>query len=193
MNFLAHTFLSCRDEKMLIGNFLGDFVKNKDLDQYDEAIQEGIFLHRKIDTYTDNHPIVKQGSKRLHEIHGKYAPVIIDVYYDHFLAINWEKYSNESLNDFALRVYAIFQKDLDLFPEKMKRRIVAMVNDNWLISYVKLSGLQTAFNRLQSRLSQPQFLDGVMQSLERDYILLDQEFQQFFPDVMLYVDTECNC
>ncbi len=193
MNFLAHTFLSCRDEKMLIGNFLGDFVKNKDIPHYEEGIQQGIFLHRKIDTYTDNHPLVKQGARRLYAAHGKYGSVIIDVFYDHFLAKNWSKYHHNTLDDFTKQVYPVFLNYLPILPPKLQNRLRSMVDDNWLALYAERSGIAKALNRMRSRLSRPSLFEGVMGSFDRDYELLDAEFQVFFPELMVYVERECWC
>ena len=193
MNFLAHTFLSCRNEKMLLGNFLGDFVKNKDLERYEAGIQEGILLHRKIDTYTDNHQLVRMGTKRLHPYHGKYASVIIDVFYDHFLAINWNQYSREGLDEFSKRVYQVFQAHIHLFPAPAKIGAQSMIDHDWLPRYANKEWIREVLERMERRLSKPQLLKGVMESLKRDYDQLNKEFQLFFPELILYVDAECAC
>ncbi|HFC00601.1 MAG TPA: DUF479 domain-containing protein, partial [Phaeodactylibacter sp.] len=116
MNYLAHLFLSFDDEDILIGNFIADFIQNKAVKNYSPAIQKGIYLHRQIDTFTDSHPMVKQGTHRLQAAHHKYAPVIVDIFYDYILANNWERYSDESLDDFCKKTYRILEKRINDLP-----------------------------------------------------------------------------
>jgi len=109
MNFLAHLYLSCDNEDLMIGNFIADFIRNKEVKDYSPEIQKGIFLHRQIDTYTDLHPMVKKGTHRLQKYHRKYSPVIVDVFYDYLLANNWERYSGKAWMIFA-KVFIKFWK-----------------------------------------------------------------------------------
>ena len=101
MNFLAHIYLSQGHPKVTIGNFIGDFVKGTQIDRYDDEIRKGILLHRAIDHFTDTHEIVKKSKDRLRGNFRHYAPVIVDVFYDHILAREWKKYAQEDLNDFV--------------------------------------------------------------------------------------------
>ncbi len=118
MNFLSHLYLSGDAEGLLIGNFIADSVKGSDFLKYPEEIQKGIVLHRKIDTYTDSHPIVEESKQRLRERYKKYASVIVDVYYDHYLAVNWNAYSSESLHEYAQKTYQLIDKNKHLLPYK---------------------------------------------------------------------------
>ena len=95
MNHLAHFVLSGNDADLAIGNFVADFITNRQLPHFTEGVQRGIWLHREIDAFTDAHPIVKQSTKRLHPFHHKYSPVIVDVYYDFLLAKNWDKFQTK--------------------------------------------------------------------------------------------------
>lgn len=193
MNFLAHVYLSCNQEELLIGNFMADFIKNKDVASFSAAVQQGIQLHRKIDTYTDNHEMVKQGVRRLHPYHRKYSPVVVDVLYDYLLAKNWSQYSTDSLTKFTKSVYQILENHLAQMPEKLQDIVPRMIADDWLVGYSKLEGIDYTFERMKRRVSKPEHLDNVVESLQRDLPLLDQEFNQFFPDVIDYVQQECFC
>ena len=193
MNFLAHMFLSCDQEALLVGNFLADYVKNKELEQYAEGVRNGIILHRKIDSYTDNHPEVLNGVRRLYSHHSKYAAVIVDVWYDYLLAQNWERYSDQSLESFTQSVYNILNAHLSIMPAKMQGFVPQMIADNWLMGYGQLEGIAYTFERMRRRLSKPEYLDGVMESMKRDLPLLEEEFKRFFPDVIAYVQQECIC
>src|SRR5690606_29576564 len=101
MNFLAHIYLSGNDDLIRIGNFMADGIKGKDYEEYPEKLKTGILLHRFIDTYTDAHPIVRESTKRLHSKYHHYSGVAVDMFYDHFLAKNWSRYSDEPLDEFV--------------------------------------------------------------------------------------------
>src|SRR5882757_7102043 len=111
MNFLAHLYLSGNNEEILMGNFIGDHVKGNQLNSYPAKMRQGILLHRYIDTFTDSHFIMMQSKDRIRAYYRKYTPVITDVYYDHFLAANWKNYSDESLEEFAARIYRLLKKN----------------------------------------------------------------------------------
>ena len=111
MNFLAHAYLSNDNPLLLVGNFMGDFVKGRDLhERFDPGIANGVELHRLIDSFTDSHPVVIESKKRLRESYRHYAPVIVDMFYDHFLASMWDNYSNLSLPEFVKRTYDLLKR-----------------------------------------------------------------------------------
>ena len=191
MNFLAHFFLSCEREELLIGNFLADYLNNKQLRQYPEPIQEGVRLHRAIDTYTDNHPEVLKGVRRLYGPHGKYAPVIVDVYYDYLLSVNWQRYSDKPLAEFTQDIYRTLEENMDLMPPGLRQHLPQMIADDWLRAYGTHNGLAIAFRRMKARVSRPEYLDGVLESLVLHFEELNEEFNNFFPEVVEYVRCEC--
>lgn len=186
MNFLAHTFLSGDDEGLVVGNFLGDFLRNKQVELLPEAVREGVRLHRLIDTFTDQHPLVLQGVRRLYAAHHKYAPVLMDVYYDHLLTRNWATYSSEPLEDFAARSYDILLRHTPIMPEPVSDRLQRMIADNWLSKYGTWEGLEFTFRRMQHFVSAPAHLDGAVQSLQQHLPALQEEFGAFFPELIDY-------
>ena len=193
MNFLAHTFLSCNDEHLLIGNFLADFVTNKEVALMPEAVQRGVLLHRKIDSYTDKHDVVRQGAKRLRRHHGKYAPVIIDVFYDYLLTRHWSLYSEENLRDFTQWVYHILEKKLALMPQHLHHPVSNMIAHDWLMGYSTIEGIAYTFERMKRRVTYPELLSQAIRSLKNDLAFLDEEFNLFFPDVIAYIASDCQC
>lgn len=193
MNFLAHLFLSCNDEELLIGNFIADYIRNREVANYSTGIQAGIRLHRKIDSFTDNHLIVRQGTKRLQPYHHKYSAVVIDVLYDYLLIHNWTEYSGQSFEDFTGRVYRILAKNRGLMPAGLRKHLPNMIAKDWLSSYGRLEGLAFTFERIKTRVSRPEQLDGAVESLQRDFDYLNEEFKQFFPTVIAMVEAECAC
>lgn len=187
MNFLAHLYLSGENEELLIGNFVADFIRNREVATYSKGIQKGIQLHRKIDYYTDNHPIVRKGTHRLQANHRKYAPVVLDVLFDYLLANNWEKYSEEPIADYTQRVYRILAKNRAILPAKIGNRLPEMIADNWLVKYGWDDGLNYVFERMKKRVSKPELLNNAVASLKADYDLFEEEFNAFFPEVIEYV------
>lgn len=190
---MAHLFLSCEREFLIVGNFMADFIRNRDLVSLPGSIIEGVHLHRKIDSYTDNHPVVRQAMRRLYPNHHKYASVVIDVFYDYFLAKNWERYSDRSLLAFTDETYRVLLRNKEIMPPFLQQRLEMMVEDDWLIIYTHVEGLNRTFRRLQRRVSRPELLEGATNTLLKYEEELDEEFQLFFPDVIAYVRDECLC
>lgn len=184
MNFLAHIFLSHDDEDLLLGNFMADFIKNKDIDQFPATVQRGIILHREIDTFTDAHIFVKQGSQRLRANQGKYAPVVIDLLYDHILAANWLKYHDTPLQIFSKKVYEVFERRIDVFPPRLKKIIPFMIADDFLSRYEQESGLLFALKSMDKRAKFPSKFEFALDQLNDERHLFDDEFHQFFPEVI---------
>ena len=126
MNHLAHCFLSFGDEDLLLGNFIGDFVKGNDWQQYPAAVQQGILLHRTIDSYTDNHPMTDRSVARIRPYAGRYSPPFTDILYDHLLALNWEKYTDEPFDDFAEKTYRQLENRRAEMPPVLQERLPKM-------------------------------------------------------------------
>lgn len=189
MNFLAHLFLTHDDESLLIGNFIGDHVRNHELPQYPVGVQQGVWLHRRIDTFTDNHPAVRECLKLLRASHGKYAGVVWDVLSDALLSHNWDRFHDVSLEVFTARMYAILERNLHHVPEALRKRVPLMIADNWLMQYAREEGIEFTFSRLQLRASQPEWLNGTTESLRLHYAALEEGFLQFFPELMTHIAT----
>lgn len=184
MNFLAHLYLSGPDEHLVVGNFLADFISNKEVAALPTDIQKGVQMHRRIDSFADQHPMVKQGARRLHASHGKYAPVILDVFHDFLLAQNWERYSSQSLESFAADVYEVLLRHLLIMPTMLHDRLPKMVADDWLVRYGTEDGLRFTFNRVKLRTSAPHFFENAVESLKTYYQEFEEEFNAFFPDMI---------
>lgn len=184
VNFLAHLFLSEHHEDLLIGNFLADYLKNKEVAKLPRPVQEGIRLHRKIDSFTDKHPAVLNSVRRLRPVHGKFAPVVLDVCFDYVLIKNWDKYSDIHLKEFTQEVYKILEKNIHIMPEFLQRRLPHMIADDWLVGYGTKEGLEFTFSRMKLRTSFPRFFENAVDSLMKDYQLYEDDFNLFFPDII---------
>lgn len=158
-----------------------------------DEIYAGIELHRKIDSYTDKHDIVRKATKRLRPHHKKYSPVVIDVLYDHLLANNWERYSDLSLPDYAKDVYKIFSKRMEVMPVRLKRSLPRMIEYDWLSNYKSLEGLKFTLDKMDERTSFPSNFGGAVDHLRDVYDLFTEEFNAFFQDIIAYVNSHCDC
>ena len=184
MNYLAHLHLSNHHPMLTIGNIIADFINNKQVEFYSPAVQQGIFLHRFIDTYTDQHPVVRQGTERLRPSQGKYAPVVIDILFDHLLAINWEKYSSMSLPNFAQKQYTLLAENLEILPKKLQKNLPKMIKGNWLEGYGEEAGIRYTLERMDERTKFPSSFVKAYDTLQEFYPLFEKEFNAFYPELI---------
>ena len=183
MNYLAHLYLSGDSEGLLIGNFIADAVKGSQWEKYPREIQEGILLHRQIDSFTDQHPLVSQGKSRLWEHLGKYAGIATDVFYDHFLAVNWADYHKQPLEGFTQEKYKLLENYLGEMPLRSRQFYGYMVSRNILVGYRSMAILENVFHGMSNRALPASGLETSVEWLQRDYNLLEEEFRNFFPDL----------
>src|SRR5579863_3534628 len=132
MNFLAHLYLAGNDEGLLVGNFIADAVKGDKYKTFPENILKGILMHREIDSFSDNNPVYLQSVHRLQPTYGKYSGVITDMFYDHFLAINWDTYSTISLKEFCMKTYETLSLYKGSMPEESEIILGYMTKHDWL-------------------------------------------------------------
>lgn len=168
---------------MIIGSFLGDFVKGKQYQNFDKPIAQGILLHREIDHFTDHHPVFLQSKRRLQTKHNHYSGVIVDIFYDHFLAKNWSEYSTETLSHFASQVYGTLQSQQDLLPIKAQRVLHYMSEHNWLVNYAGLKGIRRTLQGMESRSPYPNQMSQGVNDLTDYYEAFSKEFTEFFQDL----------
>lgn len=187
INFLAHLYLSGDHNEIAVGNFMGDFVKGSQLDRFPEMVAKGIILHREIDNYTDNHPIVSQSKDKLREKYRHYSGVIVDMYYDHFLAINFSDYSQDSLEDFAREKYQLLEDHWELIPPRGQNMLPYMIRGDWLSNYAKKEGIHRSLTGLSRRTKFKSNLELAIQDLVEHYDELELEFKQFFEEIRAHI------
>jgi acyl carrier protein phosphodiesterase len=188
MNFLAHIFLSGNNEKLMIGNFIGDFVKGNQLNDFELEIRRGIHLHRAIDEYTDQHKIVSKSKDKLRAKYRHYSGVIVDVFYDHFLATNWSIYHKKPLLEFTQDTYRIIQSYNDILPKGAKYMLPYMTEHNWLFNYSKVEGINKALTGMANRTKFHSKMEEAVSDLKLHYDELDKEFNLFFVQLKTFVD-----
>ena len=190
MNFLAHAYLSGNNEEILFGNFVADAVKGNGWQNYPQDIQTGMRLHRLIDVYTDRHPVFKRSLGRIRGSFGKYSGIVVDIYYDHFLAKNWSDYSTTGLADYADHVYKILQDNYETLPERTKRMLPYLVSLNWLVGYANFSELNLVFYGMDGRTGLKSGMKKAVKVLKENYTDLKLDFVEFFPELITYSQSE---
>ena len=183
MNFLAHLFLSGDNEDVMTGNFMADHIKGREAFLYKPDITKGIYLHRFIDHYTDHHEVVKESKKRLYANFHKYAPVISDIFYDHFLAAGFHEYSEIKLADYSQYCYSILSKNINIMPQRMQNLLPYMIRHDWLTNYARTEGAGRALSGLATRAKFVSNMQNALYELEENYDLYKKEFDEFFPDL----------
>lgn len=187
MNFLAHAYLSFDDTDLIVGNLIADMVKGKQIEKLPFEIQQGIWLHRQIDTFTDRHPIVKETKKYFSETAGRYNGSFLDVAYDHFLGKS-ERYEPQgSWDEFAQRCYKAIESRASVLPSPFISMFLYMKSENWLLNYKDKWLIERSFERLQNRAEYIQKEIPVYQDFEKHYDLISESFDQFFPDLVDFV------
>ena len=188
MNYLAHLYLAQDSTESMIGSILGDFVKGSAKDQYPDEIKKGIELHRKIDSYTDSHPMT-QASRRLYRSPWRrFAGIIVDLCYDHFLYRHWSKFTDAALTAFILNAYEILKTHQAILPERLQAMIPFMIRDDWLGSYRDLNGVEQALKRLSRRVTNGNRLVSAIDDIKVHYRELEANFLIFFPDLIRFVN-----
>jgi acyl carrier protein phosphodiesterase len=183
MNYLAHLYLAEQSGEGLLGSLLGDFVKGPLDDRFPEVVRRGIALHRAIDSFTDAHPLHLESRNRIGKTRRRYAGIIIDVCYDHFLSRHWTRYSSETLAAFAERAYDVLREHRDALPDRLRRIAPHMIADDWLGSYGDLANVGRALDGIARRIKRSNTLAGALAEVEANYAALDDDFQRFFPEL----------
>ncbi len=184
MNFLAHIYLSGENKLITIGNFVGDGVRGNTYRNYPREMQIGIQLHREIDTFTDAHPIFRRSTKRLHKPYSHYSGVIVDIFYDHFLAKNWKAYSDIPLSDYVQDFYKSLNENFDSLPPRFKRLTPLMIEGNWLLSYATIDGIQLVLNGMNRRTKGLSKMNQATKELQMHYGAFENDFTEFFTELI---------
>lgn len=185
MNFLAHLYLSGDDPEILVGNMMGDFVKGRLEGRYPPRITLGLELHRRIDSFAGRHPSFIASKRRIDPAFGLYRGVLVDLFYDHFLAVEWEFFAQELFPLFIVRAERILNDHADLLPERLRARLPDILHD-WLPSYREVEGIGKVLGRMGARLGRPNPLGEGGRELLRAYVELRGDFHRFFPEIQGY-------
>jgi acyl carrier protein phosphodiesterase len=186
LNYLTHLFFSDPGEEALLGSLLGDFVKGNPTGRFPSAVADAILFHRKIDSYSDSHPITRRSRDRISPLRRRFAGVIVDVCYDHFLSRNWPQFSTVDLPSFVGGVYSALSNNRAMMPERLHRVLPRMIAEDWLGSYIRLEGVGDALDRIAGRLSRGGDFKGAVAEIDANYRDLEMDFLRFFPDLCAF-------
>lgn len=190
MNFLAHIYLSGTNPRIQIGNFMGDGIRGKDYKKYHPDIQVGVLLHRSIDSFTDFHPVFRQSKHRLVPKYNHFSGIIVDMFYDHFLAKEWSLYHHEELHVFCQRFYRELENNYQELNLKTRDLLPYLLKQNWLERYAHLTDLQQILKQMDSRFSFPSKMNESVEDLFEHYEAFQREFHLFFKDLMVHSESE---
>lgn len=183
MNYLAHAYLSFNRPGILVGNMISDFVKGKKKYDYPQEIQQGIALHREIDHFTDTHFTTKEAKNIFRPAYRLYAGALIDVIYDHFLALDENVFTDESLKNFTERTYALLDQYAVQFPEKFGLMYPYMKAHNWLYNYRYRQGIEKSLGGVVRRAKYLEESDTAYLLFNEHYETLKNLYRLFFPEV----------
>ena len=189
MNFLAHSYLTFNDGQ-IVGQFLEDFIRNKDRYSFPKDIQDGITLHRSIDTFTDSHPAIHEAKKVFSPLVRLYAGAFIDVSMDHFLATDLSLNSLKGWKEHSLKVYRVLNENEQFLSENFKKMLVKMEHDDWLYNYREDWGIKFS---IQNVLNKAKYLDKdipVFQAFLDNKEILQKCYDDFFPDLLAHAKAE---
>lgn len=182
MNFLGHIFLSPNDDQILLGNFIADSVKGNPDNHYSGKVAEGVKFHRAIDHFTDNHELVRQGVARFRDSQGRWAPVVIDVIYDHILASDWANHHHQELHPYVQETYVRLEAQKHHFPASVERYFPYMKTQNWLFNYQYEWGLLKSLQGLDRRTSIETEMHRAIEVFKKDEQDFRTEFRSFIAD-----------
>ncbi len=192
MNLLAHAYLSGDNSDLLIGNFIADHIKGNKIQHYPKSVIDGIMLHRAIDHYTDHHPVFIRSCNRLYHRFHKYAGIVVDIYFDHFLASQWHHYHHVPLEKFTERCYATLLRHYQMLPQRTKSLLPHIMIDNWLMAYANMEALAKSFRGISRRVRYNPGLENAVEELEKHYVHFANDFKEFFPDLVLFTNAKIS-
>ena len=186
MNFLAHLYLSQSNTNIMIGNFIADHIRGNNFSHFSKEIQQGILLHREIDTFTDAHEVVRKSKRRLHERYRHYDGVIIDIFFDHYLAKNWSTYSAIPFKNYTDAINTFFTEKTPKLPEKSQQFIHYMIEYNILFNYKYTDGIEKVLNGMNRRTKGKSQMNMAIEDLRDLDAEFDTDFKLFFGDLIAF-------
>uniref|UniRef100_UPI0039A491F6 acyl carrier protein phosphodiesterase n=1 Tax=Ornithobacterium rhinotracheale TaxID=28251 RepID=UPI0039A491F6 len=183
MNLVAHQLLSFNRPAIQVGNYLGDSVKGRHLGQFPPEVQKGILLHRHIDSFTDTHAVVKRSCARLYGEYGKYAPIVVDIFYDYFLIKNWARFSKKDFNTFRRACYKVLLAHRALYSEPLRHYTEQLAKQDWFYQYSTMEGVERTLSQLGRR---TRFMNNMHMAVKALYVeeaLFNEDFLAFYPEL----------
>jgi len=190
MNFLAHIYLSGIDNEIKIGNFIADDLKGSSYKKYPEKIALGVVIHRAIDTFADQHPLYSLGKTRLTEKYGHYSGIVVDIFFDHFLALHWDKFSKQNFKAYCRDFYINLALHTNILTRRSRFIMPYIIIRDWLGSYVEVDNIASVLARMSRRTSLPPESEFAKKILLENYESYRKEFFEFMPQIIAMVEEK---
>ena len=190
MNYLAHLYLSSESPEALVGAMLGDFVKGSMKDSYPTVIRRGIELHRSIDTFTDSHEIVRDSKRLFSAERRRFAGILLDIFFDHFLAKNWSQYGEIELGNFTAQAYQSLHSQQKWLTPDLANVIPMMSREDWLGNYQRIDWVEFTLTKLAKRVRRGEMIATGIDELRENYEAFEISFANFFPELITFVAAE---
>jgi len=190
MNYLAHLYLSGNNEKIIVGNFIGDYVKGNKYQQFPIEIQKGIIMHRQIDTFTDTHPKFREAKQLLLPHFRLYSGIVVDLFYDYFLASQWNKFSTVTLRQFSKNIHAVLLSHFFYLPLRVQGFLPSLIQSKRLESYARKSGIGKSLEIMSRYTSLPANSKEAIAVLKSNHTFFENNFTVFMNDMIEFVEAE---
>jgi acyl carrier protein phosphodiesterase len=192
VNLLAHAFLSGPGPDVRLGNLLADYVKGRDRRSMSAGFLEGVRQHQVIDAFTDSHPTVFRSKARISG-YPHLTGILVDVFYDHFLSLRWERYSSEPLTAFTARIYAVLRSHPIPMADEAQATLNQLIDEDWLGSYATIEGIEDALGRISERLAARVGKDFELAKATSELLTnfddMGRDFDEFFPALQARVGS----
>jgi acyl carrier protein phosphodiesterase len=194
MNYLFHLFLSDPEPEVMLGNLMGDFVKGRlELTSYPELVVFGLKQHRQVDSFANRSSAYLASRQRIDPHFGYFRSIMIDVFYDHFLACNWDRHHSVALERFAEQIYRSLEKRFNSLPNELQRIVPLMIKHNWLVSYRDIETIQRVLSRLDQRIKRPTPLAQGISQLKQHYSNFETDCEQFIHQAQIFLADKRHC
>lgn len=187
MNYLAHLFLAQRTHYSLLGNLMGDFVRDVRIEALPQEVQLGIKNHKEVDRFTDSHASVKQLKKRFSRERRRFAGIVLDVTFDYFLAKHWAQFSRQGFQEFIDYCYSSLRQQQHLMPARMRNKVNWMISSDLLGTYTTLDGIDRSLNGISARMRFENRLKGAIEEVVMNYHEVEKVFLDFFQELRDYL------
>lgn len=193
MNYLAHLFIAGDRPESILGQMVADFVKPREMASYSAEVQAGIVMHQQVDSFTDGHRIVGVSKRRMPPPYRRYAGILVDLFYDHFLATEWARYSPDvTLEEFSQGAYRVLRAHEPILPLSLRRILPSMIQNDWLTSYREIENIERALGGISRRLRRENPLPTAVSQLHEHYGDFRRDFVTFFPELLRFVHARAG-
>lgn len=182
MNYLVHLYLSDPTPECRLGNLMGDFVKGRLENAWAPEILQGIRQHRRVDSLAHRSAVFRRSKARIDNRFGHCKGILVDMFYDHFLARNWSSYSTIPLEVFARDIYRLLETNREVLPPGLQQAAPGMIARNWLVSYRETQTIGRVLERISQRLSRPNPIADGLGELHRHYAGLEADCDLFLAE-----------